>query len=1326
MPDWDANLRRRNPMAKDIGILRSSAGGGINLRNRILLLLLVVFAISAGCQYAIGRLVIYPRFLEFDRAQATQNVERAVQALQRELDLLIPSINDWAVWDDSYRFVQDRNQVFITTNLSSLALQELAVNVLAFYNRAGQRIWAGTDALSADDQNELVNIAPSSFLPHPVAIQQAPPNSAVGSLFWTRRGLFLVSYRSILHSSGEGPPMGTVLMARFLDDQSITRLATQAGVDLRLSEPVAGSEPVRMTQTLGRFILTPIRLQETLDETTGQTTLLDLDGRPTLTLTVMTPRKIAAHGREALRLASLSLAVAGGLVLSLLMVLLHRIVLAPLSLLTAHATRLGTGDALNARLDLERHDEIGVLAGAFDRMTDHLAQARQRLLDRLSAHMDNSPLAVIELDAQWRIIRWSGEAERLFGWTADEVLERHPTEINWALPNDAVLIEAQIADMLDGTRPRTIHTHRHFRKDGAIVDCIWYSSALYDQAGKLASLLFLVQDITARKEAEEKLRLQALVLDQIQDFVTVTDLNGTITYINRAQAATRNFFHDAASGQPVSASDDALQADATQQDILAITLTQGAWHGTVVNRRADGSDFFVDLRTSLVKDAAGQPLALVGIGTDMTERRQAEQALQASQRQLRDLIDFLPDALFALDRDKRVIIWNQATEAMTGIPAAQMLGQGNGAYAIPFYGQAQPTLVDCLFPDQPPLASDDADFSRDGDTLTAEAFCPALDNHQGRWIFGKASPLRDPNGQVIGAIEIIRDITERKRTEAALASYNDRLEQQVAERTQALEQTIAALAEARDHAEAASRAKSEFLATMSHEIRTPMNAVLGMAELLLKTGLDAQQLRFAETIHRSGGALLDIINDILDVSKIEAGKLTLDPHDFNLRALIEETVQLFTEPASAKGLLLTARIPRELPGLVHGDGARLRQILINLIGNALKFTERGEIQVRASVTIRADDRLLIAIEVQDTGPGIAPELQAAIFNAFTQGDGSTTRHHGGTGLGLAISQQLAQLMEGTIRIDSTPGQGACFTLEARLDPARGIAATPIDPRQNAARPVACRWAPIAGRVLLVEDNAVNREMATLMLESLGLEVATAVNGAEALRAVEDGGDFALALMDCHMPVMDGFSATQAIRAREQTVADPAWRLPIIALTANVEKGVREICATAGMDSYLSKPFSQAQLRAAILPWLAPTDTVAGPILEDVPAAAPETLDHSPLAAIRALQRSGQPDPLERIVGLYLEGALTLKEQIQQALTDESAEDLRLAAHTLKSSSANLGGRRIAALCRELEELGRDGRLLEAEAKCAQVEREFADFVAALEDFMRPTAQEDRA
>ena len=319
-------------------------------------------------------------------------------------------------------------------------------------------------------------------------------------------------------------------------------------------------------------------------------------------------------------------------------------------------------------------------------------------------------------------------------------------------------------------------------------------------------------------------------------------------------------------------------------------------------------------------------------------------------------------------------------------------------------------------------------------------------------------------------------------------------------------------------------------------------------------------------------------------------------------------------------------------------------------------------------------------------------------------------------------------MDGSIRVESTPGQGSCFTLEVRLDSALDTTASmTLEPRHNpvAANPVA--WEPLSGRVLLVEDNTVNREMATLMLEALGLEVITAADGLEAQRAVKRGDHFDLILMDCHMPVMDGFDATQAIRAWEQTHADPARRRrPILALTANVEQGVRETCTAAGMDGYLSKPFSQARLREAIQPWLATGAAQVGPVPEPTAGADLATLDRAPLAAIRALRQPGQPDPLERVVGLYLQSALSLKQRLQQALTAGDAEELRQAAHTLKSGSANLGGQRLAARCRELEALGRDGRLPDAAAKFAEVEQEFAGFITALEAVIRPADLEESA
>ena len=535
------------------------------------------------------------------------------------------------------------------------------------------------------------------------------------------------------------------------------------------------------------------------------------------------------------------------------------------------------------------------------------------------------------------------------------------------------------------------------------------------------------------------------------------------------------------------------------------------------------------------------------------------------------------------------------------------------------------------------------------------------------------------------------------------------------------------LADAVVAARAADQAKSRFLATMSHEIRTPMNGVLGMAELLLKTRLDDRQLRFSETIRRSGDALLAIINDILDFSKIEAGKMSLDPHDFDLRALINDTTQMFTEAASAKGLILTVSLAPELPIMVHGDAVRLRQILLNLIGNAIKFTERGEIGVQVSDAQRRSTGSVVLIEVRDTGPGIAPALQASLFEAFSQGDGSTTRRYGGTGLGLAICHQLARLMGGHIRVESAPGQGSRFTLEVPLRPAAvqrtAVGTSPRSPLDAVASPFgeATHLTALTGRVLLVEDNPVNQEMACLMLEDLGLEVRVAGNGAEAVVAFAEGG-FALILMDCHMPVMDGFAAAREIR-KEEVARGSMTPVPIIALTADVQIGIQTQCIEAGMNDYLSKPFQQRPLHAKIAPWLVQAGHGASdqaPVKDPNGAASVEgeLLDPAVIESIRCLRQPGRPDPLQKVISLYLESAATLMDQMRNGLADGHADEVRTAAHALKSSSLNLGARAFGATCRRIEAQGREGKLDEGRVALAGAEAQFAELVAELKRLAR--------
>ncbi len=524
---------------------------------------------------------------------------------------------------------------------------------------------------------------------------------------------------------------------------------------------------------------------------------------------------------------------------------------------------------------------------------------------------------------------------------------------------------------------------------------------------------------------------------------------------------------------------------------------------------------------------------------ELVEARTAE--LNNSQKRLAQIIDFLPDPTWVIDCDGRVVTWNRAMEKLLGIKAEEMVGKDNYEYALPFYNERRPVLIDLVREWDAGYEKEYLSVKKEEDILISESYHPHL-GKDGMYLSATAGLLYDAEGEIVGAIESLRDITESKRMQ-------EELEQ------------------AKQAADDANKAKSDFLANMSHEIRTPMNAVIGMTHLALKTKLDAKQQDYLAKIQSSANSLLGIINDILDFSKIEAGKLDMEAVEFNLEDVLDNLANLVTVKAQEKeDLEVLFSTAQDVPRFLVGDPLRLGQVLLNLANNAVKFTDSGEIVVSTEMVNEIDNRVMLKFSVIDSGIGLTPDQIARLFQAFTQADTSTTRKYGGTGLGLTISKRLVEMMGGEIWAESEAGNGSTFSFTAAFE--KGL--------EKEKKQVELSADLHNLNVLVVDDNATSRQILQDMLESFSFRVSLAASGQEGLAEIEkslDGEPFDLVLMDWKMPGMDGIEASRQILVHPKLDTPPA----IIVVTAYGREEIMRKVDQLGLDGFLIKPVSPSVL-----------------------------------------------------------------------------------------------------------------------------------------------------
>jgi PAS domain S-box-containing protein len=1025
--------------------------------------------------------------------------------------------------------------------------------------------------------------------------------------------------------------------------------------------------------------------------------------------------------------------------------------------------------------------------------------------DRFRATFEQAAVGIVHTTLDRRYLAINQRFCDLLGYTRDELMQMDTRAITH--PDDRDADDDHREQLLAGNIDTYTAEKRFVRKDGAVIWVNRTISLARDDAGQPLYFIRVIEDITERKDADERFRA---TFDQSAIGIAHTAIDGHYLMVNDRLCEMLGYTQEellTKNATDITHPDDRAAGEARVEALLANDRTSTYAEKRYI--RKDGSAIWAGRSMSLIRDAEGKPKYLIAMITDISARKQAEEAARRERALLRAVVDAIPERIYVKDREGRFLLQNATNLAVRGITNHDEI-VGKTVFDIFPRELAERLHAE----DQQAMESGVPVHDREGQTFFG---APSVLNKNTHWHLTSKIPLRDETGQVYGLVGVNRDITDRKQAEEALRRLNEELEDKVAERTQDLER-------ARREADEANRAKSDFLATMSHEIRTPMNGVIGMIDVLQQTSLKVDQVEMVELIHDSAFSLLGIINDILDFSKIEAGKMEIENEALAVADVVEGVGNLLSGMAEKSDVVLTLFVDPAIPAQVRGDSLRLRQVLTNLGNNAIKFTSGqtrvGHVSIRALLVGQTPQQVTVEIHIADNGIGMDAETQSRLFNAFTQADASTTRRFGGTGLGLAIVNHLVKLMGGEISVQSTRGAGATFKVrlpfsplpvaselvepvsdvaglrcvvvgvpggladdlatylvhaQAQVTRAPNVAAVPdvnglavwvIDASNESHTPEQMRAAarervdqdvrmvvliergkrrrprvlspglftvdssclgrrtflklvavaagrasldaaidntPDAGTaavlltrdeavrcgrlILVAEDNATNQKVIARQLGLLGYTADVAADGREALRRWRSG-DYALLLTDLHMPQLDGYELTQAIRAEEK----PGTRMPIIALTANALKGEADHCRALGMDDYRSKPLPLADLKLVLEQWLPvahASAVISDPLTNHARDDGPPSVATPPVdvGALKALV-GDDPELVHEFLQDFRSSAARIAQDLRAACAARQAKAAADAAHKLKSSAGAVGAYALSDLCAAMEEKGR--------------------------------------